>query len=422
MKTTKMIDHNIDIIPPFRALNIKEATQTATNTASKIYRQANFALPKQGPPAAGHFSLPRQIRQATILDMIRRRKTKVVKIDSVKLGSGEPIAIQSMTKVATTDITRCAQQVRALVAAGCHLVRVAVPTRADSAAFAKIVDKVDVPLIADIHFSAARAIEAIEAGAAKIRLNPGNIKKRADILWIIDAAKMHKTAIRIGVNEASIRDLKKADVPAGRRISLMLREMTKYVRLFESAEFSNIVLSAKSADVVRTIEINRKIAAKFSYPIHLGLTHAGLAEDAKAASAVAIGTLLAEGIGDTIRVSVAGDPIQEVHIAKEILKSLGLYKDNEPELIVCPTCGRCRVDVVKLARQVKRVLSRIDMPLRVAVMGCVVNGPGEAADADLAVCAAKGKGVIYRHGRKVVTVPENKIIDALNKQLKRLRP
>jgi len=349
--------------------------------------------------------------------MIKRRKTSVVKVDSVRIGSGRPIVIQSMTKVATGDVARCVRQANKLASAGCGLVRIAVATKADSRAFAKIVGKVSVPLIADIHFSAARAIEAIEAGAAKIRLNPGNIKNRADILRIIASAKVHGTAVRIGVNEASIRDLKRADVPEGKRVALMLREMTKYVRLFERAGFSNIVLSAKSADVVRTIEINRRIAERFSYPMHLGLTHAGLPEDAKAASAVAIGTLLAEGIGDTIRVSVAGDPVQEVVIAKEILKSLGLYKDNEPELIVCPTCGRCQVDVVKLARQVKRVLKDVKKPVRVAVMGCIVNGPGEAADADLAVCAAKGKGFIYRHGRKKAVVPESKLINALANEL-----
>jgi (E)-4-hydroxy-3-methylbut-2-enyl-diphosphate synthase len=351
--------------------------------------------------------------------MIKRRKTSVVKVDSVKIGSGHPIVIQSMTKVATSDIGRCVRQVNRLAAAGCSLVRIAVPTKADSRAFAKIVGKVSVPLIADIHFSAARAIEAIEAGAAKIRLNPGNIKKRADILRIIDAAKMHKTAMRIGVNEASIRDLKKADVAGGKRVALMLREMTKYVRLVEKAGFGDIVLSAKSADVVRTIEINRKIAERFSYPMHLGLTHAGLPEDAKTSSAVAIGTLLTEGIGDTIRVSVAGDPVGEVVIAKDILKSLGLYKDNEPELIVCPTCGRCQVDVIKLARQVKLALKGVKKPVRVAVMGCIVNGPGEAADADLAVCAAKGKGVIYRHGRKKAAVAESKLIKALITEIKK---
>jgi len=352
--------------------------------------------------------------------MIKRKKTRVVKVGSVKIGGGAPIVIQSMTKVATTDVNRCVRQAKKLSAAGCGLVRIAVPRRADTAAFGRIVDKADIPLIADVHFSPARAIEAIEAGAAKIRLNPGNIRKRQDILRIIDAAKMHKTAIRIGVNEASIRNLKKADVPTARRTGLMLKEMRKYVRLFEGRGFANLVLSAKSADAARTIDVNRRISTDFGYPIHLGLTHAGLPEDASIASAVAIGTLLAEGIGDTIRVSLAGDPVAEVHLAHQILKSLGLYTDNKPQLVVCPTCGRCQIDVVKLARRLKRALKPINKPLRIAVMGCVVNGPGEAADADLAVCMGMGKGFIYRHGRKKAVVAENKIIDALLAELKKL--
>ena len=275
--------------------------------------------------------------------MIKRRKTKTARVGSIKIGSGNPIVIQSMIKTATTDVRRSIAQINKLLSAGCQLVRVAVPTKADSIAFAKIVQKVDPPLIADIHFSAARAIEAIEAGAAKIRLNPGNIRKRSDILKIIDAAKAHKIAIRIGVNEASIRDLKRADTPDKKRVDLMLSEMKKYVRIFESRKFSNIVLSAKSADVSRTIEINRAIAKEFDYPIHIGLTHAGLPEDAKAPSAVAIGTLLAEGIGDTIRVSLAGDPLREVYLAQEILKSLGLFSDNKPNLLSAPPAADARL-------------------------------------------------------------------------------
>jgi len=352
--------------------------------------------------------------------MIKRRKTSTARVGSIKIGSGHPIVIQSMTKTDTTDIWRCVAQIKKLLNAGCDLVRVAVPTKAASIAFARIVQKVDAPLIADIHFSAARAIEAIEAGAAKIRLNPGNIKKRSDIVKIIDAAKAHKTAVRIGVNEASIRDLKRADIPETKRVALMLKEMKRYVRLFESRRFSNIVLSAKSADVWRTIQINRAIAKEFDYPIHLGLTHAGLPEDAKASSAVAIGTLLAEGIGDTVRVSLAGDPVGEVYLAQEILKSLGLFKDNKPKLTVCPTCGRCQIDVVKLAKKVKVCLKDINKPLRIAVMGCVVNGPGEAADADLAICAAKGKGFIYKKGEKIKSIPEIKLLETLKKELKNL--
>ncbi len=352
--------------------------------------------------------------------MIKRRKTKTVKVGTVKIGSRGPVVIQSMTKVPTVDIARCVKQIEQLAQAGCRLVRLAVPRRADTAALAQIVQKVDVPLIADVHFSAERAVEAIEAGAAKVRLNPGNIKNRKDILRIIDAAKTHKIAIRVGVNEASIRDLRKKPVPAEKRTALMLREMKSYVRLFEGRNFNSLVLSAKSSDVARTIEINRAISETFDYPIHLGLTHAGLPEDARMPSAVALGTLLAEGIGDTIRVSAAGNPIEEVGIAKQILTALGLYERSSPELIVCPTCARCEIDVIALARRVKKAISKIDKPLRIAVMGCVVTGPGEAADANLAICAAKNKAYIYRNGRRVSIVPENDIIPAMLEELQKI--
>jgi len=318
-----------------------------------------------------------------------------------------------MTKVPTTDIDRCVQQVNDLVRAGCELVRIAVPRQADTAALARIVPKVRVPLIADIHFSPARALEAIEGGAAKIRLNPGNIKSRDDIHRIIDAAKAHKTAIRVGVNEASIRDLSKEPVPFEERVDLMLAEMRQYVQLFEDRGFDQLVLSAKTSDALRTIEVNRRIAEAFRYPLHLGLTHAGLPEDARIPSAVALGTLLAEGIGDTIRVSAAGDPVIETEMAKEILISLGLRERRRPELIVCPTCGRTEIDVVALARRVEEAVSRMAKPCRVAVMGCVVNGPGEAADADFAICAAKGKAYFYRHGQRLATVPEAEIVPRL---------
>lgn len=352
--------------------------------------------------------------------MIKRRKTRTVKVGSVKVGFRSPVVIQSMTKVPTIDISRCVRQVNQLVQAGCQLVRIAVPRRADTAAFAKIVRKVNVPLIADVHFSPDRAIEAIEAGAAKIRLNPGNIKKRKDILRIIDAAKIHKIAIRIGVNEASIADYQKQQIPAEKRIALMLREIKKYIRLFENRNFNQLVLSAKSSDSLRTIEINRRIAEAFDYPIHLGLTHAGLPEDARIPSAISLGTLLAEGIGDTIRVSAAGDPVEETIIAKQILTALGLCERSSPELIVCPTCGRTEVDVIKLARRVQKAIRQINKPLRIAVMGCIVNGPGEAADADIALCGGKNKAYIYHKGKRISIVPESKAVSALFSLLNRL--
>jgi (E)-4-hydroxy-3-methylbut-2-enyl-diphosphate synthase len=318
-----------------------------------------------------------------------------------------------MTKVPTTDIARCVRQINQLVRAGCALVRVAVPRQADTAAFAEIVKRVDVPLIADVHFSPQRAIEAIEAGAAKIRLNPGNIKDPDEIRRVIDAAKSRRVAIRIGVNEASIRDLSQEAVPPQQRTELMLDEMRRYIRFFEDRGFDQLVLSAKSSNTVRTIEVNRRIAESFQYPLHLGLTHAGLPQDATIPSAIALGALLAEGIGDTIRVSAAGDPVIETRIAAQILVALGLRERSTPELIVCPTCGRTEIDVVKLARQVDKALRKVNRPYRVAVMGCVVNGPGEAADADFAICAAKDKAYFYRQGQKIAVVPEMEIIPRL---------
>jgi len=348
---------------------------------------------------------------------VKRRKTTIVAVGQVKLGSGYPIVIQSMTKVSTTDTVRCIKQIKQLTRAGAGLVRIAVPTRSDTKAFAKLVPKVSVPLVADVHFSPARAIEAIEAGAAKIRLNPGNIKRQRDIHRIIDAAKMQATAVRIGVNEASIRDMRSAEVPVEKRVSLMIKELTKYIRLCEKRGFHKIVLSAKSSDVSRTIQVNRRIAEQFDYPIHLGLTHAGLAEDAIVPTAITLGALLLDGIGDTVRVSIAGNPIKEVEIAKDILMVLGLYKKTGPQLIVCPSCARAQADVVRLARQVQRLIKSMDKSLRVAVMGCVVNGPGEAADADIAVCMGKNKGWLYRNGRKILLLPYEKIMPALKREL-----
>lgn len=344
--------------------------------------------------------------------MIKRRPTRIVNVSNVAIGSSEPIVIQSMTKLATTDVEGCLEQIGQLSEAGCSLVRLAVPTRKDTEAFGRIVQKSPVPLVADVHFSPQRALEAIEAGAAKIRLNPGNIKEKKDIHRIIDSAKSNKTAIRVGVNEASIRDLKN-DIPEQMRIEHMVGELKKYVKLFEDKGFDQLVLSAKSSDPVRTIEVNRKIAGTFDYPIHLGLTHAGLPEDARVPSAVTLGALISEGIGDTVRVSAAGDPVIEPLIAKEILTALGLEQRTGPELIVCPTCGRTQIDVVRLAKNVKTAITDIKKPVRIAVMGCVVNGPGEAKDADIAVCAGKGKGFIYKQGQKIATVPENKLIDQL---------
>lgn len=343
--------------------------------------------------------------------MLNRRHTRPVRVGDVVIGGSSAIVVQSMTKVPTTQVDRCLGQILELVQAGCRLVRVAVPTRPDTQALTKIVRQSGVPIIADVHFSAQRAIEAIEAGVAKVRINPGNMEKK-EIARIVDAAKMNRVAMRIGVNEASIRDLDH-DTPVEDRIRLMIERIRDYVTLIESRGMDQLVLSAKSSDPVRTILTNRAIADAFDHPIHLGLTHAGLPEDAVIGSSVTLGTLLAEGIGDTIRVSLAGDPVEEVRMAYAILRSLGLSAQPRPELVVCPTCGRTQIDLIGLARHVRQALQAVKKPLRVAVMGCVVNGPGEAADADIAVCGGKGKAFIYRKGTKVAVVPEDQVCNAL---------
>jgi (E)-4-hydroxy-3-methylbut-2-enyl-diphosphate synthase len=348
--------------------------------------------------------------------MIKRRKTTTVSAGNVKIGSKYPIVMQSMLKLPTTDVHGCLKQINTLAEAGAGLVRLAVPTHLDGLAFGKIARKSKIPLVADIHFSPDRAIEAIEGGAAKIRLNPGNIKSRDDINRIIDCAKAHKIAIRIGINEASIRDLKH-DIPYKQRTALMIKEIAGYIRHFESRGFDNIVLSVKSSDVLRTIDSNKAIAEKFKYPIHLGLTHAGIAEDAIIPASIALGTLLQQGIGDTIRISIAGEPVGEIEIAKKILASLELYKSNDPQLIVCPTCGRCQWDLISFAQKVKEYLKGVHKPIRVAVMGCIVNGPGEAADADVAVCAAADKGFIYKKGKKIGMAKKSQLFNVLKKEI-----
>jgi (E)-4-hydroxy-3-methylbut-2-enyl-diphosphate synthase len=344
--------------------------------------------------------------------MINRNKVKTADVGGVKIGHRFKVPIQSMTKTATTDVAATVRQVKRLEKSGCDIIRIAVPTRADTQALAKIIEKVSIPVVADIHFSPDRAVEAIEAGAAKIRLNPGNIKDAKDVRRIIECAKAHKIAMRIGINEASIRDLK-ADVTEKKRVSLMVQEMKRYVRLFEKNGFDNIVISAKSVDVGRTVEVNRAFAKTFDYPIHIGLTHAGLPEDAIVPSAVALGTLLNEGIGDTIRVSLAGDPVREIAAGQDILSAAGLFEKQEPQLVVCPTCGRCMIDVVSLAKKVKKALKPINSRVKVAVMGCIVNGPGEAADADVAICAANKKGFLYSKGKKVAVVPEENLLQKM---------
>ena len=328
--------------------------------------------------------------------------------------------VQGMTNVHTRDWERCLEQVTGMIDRGCELVRLAVPTKEDTAALTKIVGQVSIPIVADVHFHYQRALEAIEAGVHKIRLNPGNIQDRKQVEEVIAACKSHDVAIRVGVNEGSIsRRLSQAERQDDDfMVKLMVETLADTIRIFEANQFEPLVISAKSHDVRRTIALNRAVSETFDYPIHLGVTHAGDPLTGSVRNATALGSLLADGIGDTIRVSLAGDPSTEIEVAWEILSSLGLRPRKRPELIACPTCGRMEIDLLRMVQEVKTGLQEIHQPITVAVMGCVVNGPGEAQGADVALCGGRDKALIYRAGKKVATVPADKAVEALLEQVR----
>ena len=355
---------------------------------------------------------------------IQRRETRAVRVGDVTIGGGAPVSIQSMTNTHTRDVKATLGQVRALADAGAELVRAAVPTEADTKALREIVSASPVPIIADVHFHFDRALEAIASGAAKIRLNPGNISDRDQVRRVIDAAGAAGAAIRVGVNEGSVVERCEGAKRAAERKrplhELMADKMAEYLEVFDEAGFTDLVLSAKSHDAVTTVAVNRMLAERWGWPLHLGVTHAGTARTGAIRSAAALGTLLCEGIGDTIRISYAGDPVAEVEAAKELLASLRLRAREGVELVACPTCGRLETDIAPIIEQIQAALADVSAPLTVAVMGCVVNGPGEADNADVAVCAGKGKAVLYRRGRKLRTVSAERIVDAVVREVKQL--
>lgn len=330
--------------------------------------------------------------------MFKTKKTKVINIGSVKIGGGNPIAIQSMTNTPTTDINATVKQIKRLELAGCNIVRVAIPNQKAVAAFAEIKKQSNIPVVADIHFDHRLAIGAIEAGADKIRINPGNIKGADKLKEIIAKAKQYNIPIRIGVNKGS----------ADKEIIKLARE---YVKFFERQKFRKIVLSVKSSSVLETISAYQQAAKAFSYPLHIGVTEAGTEFAGVIRSSVGIGSLLAQGIGDTVRVSLTADPVKEIETAKHLLKSLNLYA--MPEIISCPTCGRTEIDLIALAQDTEKRMATIKKNITVAVMGCVVNGPGEAADADYGIAGGKGQGIIFAKGKKLKTVPEKELINEL---------
>lgn len=344
----------------------------------------------------------------------------------VRIGGDAPVSVQSMTSVYTHDVDVCVTQINQLAAAGADVVRVAVPQRKDTEVLGEILAQTRVPIVADVHFHYQRALEAIEAGVHKIRLNPGNISDRAQVEEVIDACKERSIPIRVGVNEGSIvdrRDKQKrleelgrffADREQGHLLALMVTKLEEYLELFEERGFHDISLSAKTMDAALAIEMYREVSERFDYPLHLGVTHAGPRETGCIRSVAALSALLADGIGDTVRISYASDPVHEVEDALELLYSLHLRERVGADLIACPTCGRIQVDLFTLVQDVRETLQReITLPMKVAVMGCVVNGPGEAEGADVAVFAGDRRGIIYVQGERVANVKEEEILGRL---------
>jgi (E)-4-hydroxy-3-methylbut-2-enyl-diphosphate synthase len=356
--------------------------------------------------------------------MAPRRKTRQVRVGPVAIGSDAPVSIQSMTSTYTYEIDKTVAQIHELARAGADIVRVAVPEPRDTEALKHVLPQVPVPIVADVHFHFQRALEAVEAGVHKIRLNPGNIQDRKQVDRVIRACRERGIPIRVGVNEGGIVERKDKDQRAMEKeqlaadyhahlIDIMIRKVEEYLRIFDENDFGDVVLSAKSIDPRIVIDAYTAISERFDFPLHLGVTHAGPKETGCIRSVVALGTLLANGIGDTVRISYASDPVLEVIDAKEMLNCLGLRPRVEPELIACPTCGRIEIDLIKLVQDVRQRLTTIKTPVKVAVMGCVVNGPGEAEGADVAIFAGRGKGIIYVQGEQTRTVSEAEMLEAL---------
>ncbi|CAL9642876.1 4-hydroxy-3-methylbut-2-en-1-yl diphosphate synthase (flavodoxin) [Streptomyces griseomycini] len=351
--------------------------------------------------------------------LAERRRSRRIQVGSVAVGGDAPVSVQSMTTTRTSDIGATLQQIAELTASGCQIVRVACPTQDDADALATIARKSQIPVIADIHFQPKYVFAAIEAGCAAVRVNPGNIKKFDDqVREIARAARDHGTPIRIGVNAGSLdrRLLQKY----GRATPEALVESALWeASLFEEHDFRDIKISVKHNDPVVMIEAYRQLAAQCDYPLHLGVTEAGPAFQGTVKSAVAFGALLSQGIGDTIRVSLSAPPVEEIKVGIQILESLNL-RQRGLEIVSCPSCGRAQVDVYKLAEEVTAGLTGMEVPLRVAVMGCVVNGPGEAREADLGVASGNGKGQIFVKGEVIKTVPESRIVETLIEEAMKL--
>ncbi|MBN1693401.1 MAG: flavodoxin-dependent (E)-4-hydroxy-3-methylbut-2-enyl-diphosphate synthase [Dehalococcoidales bacterium] len=352
--------------------------------------------------------------------MMPRRISKAIQIGGVTVGGGAPVVVQSMTKTDTRDVKATVRQIKQLAEVGCEIVRIAVPDAEAARALVDIKKQAKVPLVADIHFDYRLALASLEAGVDGLRLNPGNIGGPGKVKKVALAAKERSVPIRIGLNAGSLPSeaLAQAGLPKTNTniADRMVVSALEQIELLESLDFDLIKVSLKAFDVPTTIAAYRSIAEKMPYPLHIGITEAGTPRTGVIRSSVGIGTLLWLGLGDTIRVSLTASPMEEVFAAYEILKSLDLRRRG-PVLVSCPTCGRAEADVVKLAQEVEKRLQKITKPIKVAVMGCVVNGPGEAKDADVGIACGKGKGVIFKKGKKLATIEEKDFLSALLKEI-----
>ncbi len=352
--------------------------------------------------------------------MIQRRKSRKVYVGGVPVGGDAPITVQTMTKTKTSNIEATVQQIKEAEEAGCDIIRVTVNDKEAAEAIKEIVRRSNIPIVADIHFNHIFALKAIEAGVSKVRINPGNIGSEERIKEVLTKAKERKIPIRIGVNSGSLEEeiLEKYGYPTA---EALYESAMKHVKICEKYGFEDIVISVKSTDVKLMIEAYRMIAERTDYPLHLGVTEAGTTRVGTIKSAVGIGTLLAEGIGDTIRVSLTDDPVKEVEVGKEILRSLGLATRNV-EIIACPTCGRLEVDLFSITNKLEAAVKDIKKPVKVALLGCVVNGPGEASEADIGIAAGKGVAILYRKGEIVRRIKEEEIVDVLLEEIKNFKP
>lgn len=350
--------------------------------------------------------------------MISRRKTKNFSIGNVKIGSENPITVQSMISVPSTDVSASVEQAVALKKAGCDIVRIAVPDMNAVSLIDEIKSAVDIPLVADIHFDYKLALECVEAGIDKIRINPGNIGDDNKVKAVANACASRNIPIRIGVNSGSLESniLNKYGSPCAEAI---VESALYHASLLERFDFNNIVLSLKSSDPVTAYDTYSLIASKCDYPLHLGVTEAGTRYNGIIKSSAVLGGLLLNGIGDTIRISLTDDPVEEVKAGISLLKSLGLKKSG-PTIVSCPTCGRTRIDLIKIANDVENRLQNCDKNIRVAVMGCVVNGPGEAREADIGIAGGDGCGVLIKKGEIIKKVDEDKLVDALIEEIERM--